>query len=856
MVYGKKYILSLISDRGNDYRVEILQQGYTGAAVNKSFGSLPSLSIEEGDGRIKGSSLAFSIQADAEGELSGLYTTNNKEYKILLYRNNTLYWQGYLLPELYSENYVDPPYDVSVTATDQLATLKDVKYQAEDVQRSLLDIIKGILLHTKVDIPCSIHMQLSSAYGALLQNSYISAANYNGQSCYDVLNSILLSCNSSIMQMGNRWLIASLTDPSTAYTTNGISEDIPYISIGQMGKADVCPDGSLVMVNSPALKGATVEYNHTLKKSMLLNPECINNDNWEYNNVDSSFPGTSELFGVVYKHSFWYLYQQQIQKNNSLQLWQDISLNIDESNTYDLSFKTMFTAEAEMLLLYVAYTSNYGTTWYLTSEGWKTEFDASNPNSYIQVTGQSKVYVPSIIELSDKTKYETTTVRFKLPDVQGKLKIGFINNAPENSDGTAYMFDVIAVTDVFLTIADISGKISTTLVEENALSSQEEIAITYGDAIESNNADKLELSYLRSADGQKIESIVLAGREFSSYYLAMVQDFSRYYGVKKMQLQGTLMGADVLSYLYKDVFSGKVCRLLSGQYNLLDDTISANLEEVPSAFVYYNLVVYAKENVSTNNTTTAGGVAVSGGESYLSLQSDGDVNVKNNRPLTGKEARFEQLAIPQQLPTEPREGEVYGYVSNVESNVVDLTPLFDLVNVGTEDNPQYAVVPKKHNGQNVGIVSDTFITAGGRKGGQGSSSEGQTTLGGLVNVEPIVDEVSGSAKVLIKPANGTHWTISELSELVGLDVVALEKYLEEKGYTKKEEVIIKKDFLGIVNGKEQIKKDYLPTINPGAGIIVKEEAGAINLNLNINANTFAFEDNMLNIKLIDGGYID
>ena len=39
--------------------------------------------------------------------------------------------------------------------------------------------------------------------------------------------------------------------------------------------------------------------------------------------------------------------------------------------------------------------------------------------------------------------------------------------------------------------------------------------------------------------------------------------------------------------------------------------------------------------------------------------------------------------------------------------------LIERVNVGTEENPKYAIVPKQYKGEDVGIVSDTFITAGG-----------------------------------------------------------------------------------------------------------------------------------------------
>lgn len=748
MAYGKKYILSLISDRGNDYRVEILQQGYTGAAVNKSFGTVPTLSIEEGDGRIKGSSLAFSIQADAEGELSGLYTTNNKEYKVLLYRNSTLYWQGYLLPELYSENYVDPPFDVAVTATDQLATLKDVEYQGEDVLTSLLDIIKGILLNTKVDIPCTIHMQLSSAQGALLQNSYISAANYNGQNCYDVLNAILLSCNSSIMQMGNRWLIASLTDASIAYTTDGASENIPFTTIGQMGKADVCPDGSLVMVNSPAFKGATVEYNHTLRKSMLLNPDVVNRDNWNYNanTIGDRFPGEIQGVDVVYKCHFFQLNQVNLQKDHNLQVWQDIALGLDTANAYSLSVKHMFSNYSEVLLMSVVYSSEYGTSWYLTAEGWKTDVDRENINSYIQITGNT-ANSGLLQEVADISKYETATVQFMLPDVPGTLRVGFINCTTDYTDPEPYKPSQIFITGVYLTIASVTGKTSTTLVEANATTGQEEIAITFGESVDSVNAEKLDLSYLRTADGQKIESIILSGREYPSYYLAMVQDFSRYYGVKKMQLQGALMGTDVLSYLYKDVFSGKVCRLLGGQYNLLDDSISVNLEEVPTAFVDYNLVVYAKENTSKNDTTTAGGaVAVGGGDSHIGVQADGDAYVKNDRPLLGKESRFENVALPTAEPERVVE-RTYIYSSDPSKYPsVNLTAMSDTmvtlqsgltdISRRVTDLEKLFYYDEEHDAvrTSMSLIIDKWITFGGVGMGQGTVT-GATELDGLNDVQ-------------------------------------------------------------------------------------------------------------------------
>lgn len=48
--------------------------------------------------------------------------------------------------------------------------------------------------------------------------------------------------------------------------------------------------------------------------------------------------------------------------------------------------------------------------------------------------------------------------------------------------------------------------------------------------------------------------------------------------------------------------------------------------------------------------------------------------------------------------------------------------IWEHINVGTEENPKYAIVPKQYKGEDVGIVSDTFITAGGVNSSASSSA--------------------------------------------------------------------------------------------------------------------------------------
>lgn len=67
----------------------------------------------------------------------------------------------------------------------------------------------------------------------------------------------------------------------------------------------------------------------------------------------------------------------------------------------------------------------------------------------------------------------------------------------------------------------------------------------------------------------------------------------------------------------------------------------------------------------------------------------------------------------------------------------------------------------------------------------GTVALGATTLGGLNNVVAAADEVSAAAKVLVREAGASSWTLKSLSDIVGLDTAALATYLSNNGYATK-----------------------------------------------------------------------
>jgi hypothetical protein len=118
------------------------------------------------------------------------------------------------------------------------------------------------------------------------------------------------------------------------------------------------------------------------------------------------------------------------------------------------------------------------------------------------------------------------------------------------------------------------------------------------------------------------------------------------------------------------------------------------------------------------------------------------------------------------------------------------TSLFEKVNIGTENNPIWALRPKRIDDAVVGIITDSFITSGGVNGK--GAGEATISLGQIVNVEAQADDLFDIPMTLVKKAGDTHFSIMEYSPkaddnnpTAGLDEAALKKYLDLYNYLKK-----------------------------------------------------------------------
>lgn len=644
MAYSVRYIMTWLSQKGEDCRIEILEKDYTGEASVKKMGSQPVMRIDSSEGGIIGTSLQMSIQADVDGELMHLYTTDSKKYKTILYKNDTPIWSGYLLQELYSENYIAPPYDVNLTATDQIALLKDVPYSAIG-RMTLLEIIKKALQPTALELDFTI--QASMKPTVLTEDvpflSYITVNDYSfaDSTCYEALQQILSTCNMALMQIDNRWHIYRINDISAKvyeYSNSlGLQQIVSAepITIGQMHTDAVCPIGSLALRKIAAKKDAKFSFAPRQAQSILVDPAMTTGDGWFWN-IDyiNAKPGKFQLeFGPFAQIGASavvnaFILESTLEQTKEFALWQNANVKkVDTTIKAQVSYLPLnsglfasseATTNTVKLLIHFKLTTADGAVYYLNKDGWGNE-----DFQEIVFTG-SMVYDSGAALRSNKDNYTTATIEVPGFPADGLLTVSFRNDSrirpavtggPSDTDNPPFrVYPRIGITDVFITFPEIEGYDTTVKVAPDAAQGGEEHSITFADAYQIDNEELILYNFIEYPQIGKISKWQLLDLEFDTFYKAMIQDIANMTGLVKDGFSGVIGGKNLLSLSYLEKFSSSKLRLVSGEYNLYTDELSGEWEEIPGQMVQvgsYDTVV--------NNS----GVVITGGSSSSSVTPGG-----------------------------------------------------------------------------------------------------------------------------------------------------------------------------------------------------------------------------------------
>ena len=292
--YNTKYYFEFISQNGTGYTISIKQKNFAGSAVKRNLGRAPILRKEK-SGAICGTSLEIYAECKVDGEFLELYTSDPKEFLVTVdVEGGTGYddrlWIGYISPELYSEPDIAPPYDVQITATDGLGELKLYDYTPQG-KKSLFALIQLLVGSSGLPTNASDFLLVSSLVNKdevlspvdTLSNAMVDLDHLEGKSHYDVLTKILESLHATIHQHNGSWMIVrecDLAQNTTIHRMDGTSVSISALEYGQVYAKDWWVINQLDLAIEPARKKIIVSQPYSLKGDWLLNPECSSDTGW------------------------------------------------------------------------------------------------------------------------------------------------------------------------------------------------------------------------------------------------------------------------------------------------------------------------------------------------------------------------------------------------------------------------------------------------------------------------------------------------------------------------------------------------------------------------------------------------
>ena len=243
MDYFKRYYFTFFADRDirvidgspDEYLCNILQLDYEGLAseiqaqqnpIQINYQNTSNNKLEP----IIGSECTLNLIATEDFELEDLYTENEREFLVEIFKNDSLIWSGFIIPDGCQEAFTFAPYPISVNAVDGLGLLKNLSYLQNDGnfylgKQSFIEVIEACL--TRLDAPSlelntcvniyDVTMTQGNAFDPLAQG-YVNAERYlkddqvTPMNCEEVLKSILEEWTAVMIQSEGQWYIYRPTE--------------------------------------------------------------------------------------------------------------------------------------------------------------------------------------------------------------------------------------------------------------------------------------------------------------------------------------------------------------------------------------------------------------------------------------------------------------------------------------------------------------------------------------------------------------------------------------------------------------------------------------------------------------------
>jgi hypothetical protein len=134
MAFQVKYRAEFTDINGADWQVDIEQDPWAGAITSMQTTGNPleieflTLSDDLLGSPVKGSTATLNVECDTNFAYIDLYSYADMKFRMKVYCNSVLYWQGWVSTD-YTEPYDTPPYTVSIAAADGLGLLRNIEFK-------------------------------------------------------------------------------------------------------------------------------------------------------------------------------------------------------------------------------------------------------------------------------------------------------------------------------------------------------------------------------------------------------------------------------------------------------------------------------------------------------------------------------------------------------------------------------------------------------------------------------------------------------------------------------------------------------------------------------------------------------
>lgn len=730
MAYGVKYRFPFQSVEGVDWTIDILKDGYSGSILTRAIGGSPILRRDKSD-NICGTSLELTVECLVDGEFEELSSSNPFMFQVKVYHSNNgstseLVWQGYVTPEIYSAPEVAPPYDVRVTATDGLGELKLNNFEAQGTKTlsAMLAYLLGFTglslgIRQASDLSCS-----AAAAGAVLSSVYINLDYLAGETCYDVLQRLLATIDSTITQDGSYWLIfketglsVNTTNYTFGYYENGVSKQRSILRYGSAAThpAGFWPVGKMNREYVAPKKKILITADNHYKKNIFGTWTLVGDavDEGDYLSLPAAGDGMSQIV----------TFSEEIQKHLLLSI--KVRNVGDGNDAGNLSISVKLSGSFYQASQYLYLTNSIGdrrrdnvaVTW-STNPAAKCTFEVQAP-------------------VESDTDMDYVTVELVIPLYHNSARSYVLASSLEIQVSNGDSLYPKRIYGIALSqYEQTKGLQKVVNIDNGSRGEAPDVEVTFAGTTGPNNYAGLEElldGVPMTSAGAKITSWSSGAFSSLDFLSLIARDYALKYVSSRVRVNGTLQtnpDLKAVPVMFADDHDGEIYIVDTFSWDLYNDEQTVEMISRPAPSF----------DVESESVTPIGGTASSGGGS----SSAGGWS----SPGSGTSL----LSVWRSLTNDST---IENYGSSTEIAAEHLAALFTVETLS--GGGKYL----RLNPQFVGMCADGWITAGGIQGGGGS---------GGVDLDRVWDSLTNNTDKPNVKINAAHIPVASASAIGGVKV--------------------------------------------------------------------------------------